>query len=301
MYNKLYLEQSELVVHLLPWISLEKTFALKGGSAINFFYRDMPRLSVDIDLTYLPIEDWQTSTANIHAAFDRIISTCSSEDKPLRFRRSSGHRMTATLGTTEVKIETTPVMRGTVLPHRPLRTAESVGKMFGSTIMQVLSFEDVYAGKMNAALDRQHPRDLFDIKVLYENEGISDDLFRVFLVYVCSSPRPIHEILAPNLLPVEGPFLEQFRGMTDEVVEQSELEAARARLFEDVRSRLAGDTATFLLSVHDAEEPRFDLIGLPEAENLPAVRWKLLNLRKFRSENPERHAEQRRLVENAFA
>ena len=300
MYSKLYLEQAELALRLLPAVSSEKAFALKGGSAINFFYRDMPRLSVDIDLTYLPIEDWRTSTANIHAAFDRIVSACSLIDKRLRFRRSSGHRVTAMSGATEVKIETTPVMRGTVLPHRLLKTADSVEENFDVAEMQVVSFEDVYAGKMNAALDRQHPRDLYDIKVLYENEGIGDELFRVFLVYVCSSPRPIHEMLAPNLLPVEGPFLEQFRGMTDDVVERSELEAARARLFEDVRSRLAGDVAEFLLSVHDAE-PRFDLIGLPEAENLPAVRWKLLNLRKFRSENPERHAEQRGLLENAFA
>ena len=300
MYNKLYLEQSKLVVRLLRTISSEKAFALKGGSAINFFYKDMPRLSVDIDLTYLPIEDWRTSLENIHAVFDRIVNACSRKEKKLRFRRSSGHRVTAVAGATEVKIETTPVMRGTVLPHRVLKTTDSVGKKFEFAEMQVVSFEDAYAGKMNAALDRQHPRDLYDIKVLYENEGIGDELFRVFLVYVCSSPRPIHEMLAPNLLPVEGPFLEQFRGMTDDVVERSELEAARARLFEDVRSRLAGDVAEFLLSVHDAE-PRFDLIGLPEAENLPAVRWKLLNLRKFRSENPERHAEQRGLLENAFA
>ena len=300
MYDENYLEQAGLAIHLMPAVSSEKTFALKGGSAINFFYKDMPRLSVDIDLTYLPLEDWRTSTANIHAAFGRIVSNCSLIEEKLRFRRTSGHRVTAVFGATEVKIETTPVMRGTVLPHRLLRTADSVGKRFGSTETQVLSFEDVYAGKINAALDRQHPRDLFDIKVLYENEGISDDLFRVFLVYACSSRRPIHETLSPNVLPFEESSLEQFGKMIPDDVERTELEAARTRLFGDVKSRLEGDAAEFLLSVHDAE-PRFDLIGLPEAENLPAVRWKLLNLRKFMSENPKRHAEQRKLLEDAFA
>ena len=300
MYNKLYLEQAKLLLRLLPATSSEKTFALKGGSAINFFYRDMPRLSVDIDLTYLPLEDWRTSTANIHAAFGRIMSACSLIENKLRFRRVSGHRVTATLGAAEVKIETTPVMRGTVLPHGPLETADPVGENFQVAETQVLSFEDVYAGKINAALDRQHPRDLFDIKMLYENEGISDDLFRVFLVYACSSRRPIHETLSPNVLPFEESSLEQFGGMIPDDVEPTELEATRTRLFGDVKSRLEGDAAEFLLSVHDAE-PRFDLIGLPEAENLPAVRWKLLNLRKFMSENPKRHAEQRKLLEDAFA
>lgn len=300
MYNRLYLEQSKLLLRLLPAISSKRIFGLKGGSAINFFYRDMPRLSVDIDLTYLPIEDRRTSTANINAAFGRIMGACSLIENKLWFRRVSGHRVTAMAGAAEVKIETTPVMRGTVLPHRLLETADSVKKNFNAAETQVLSFEDVYAGKINAALARQHPRDLFDIKALYENEGISDDLFRVFLVYACSSRRPLHETLSPNVLPLEGPFLEQFRGMTPDDVERTELEAARTLLFGDVRSRLEGDAAEFLLSVHDAE-PRFDLIGLPEAENLPAVRWKLLNLRKFRSENPKRHAGQRKLLEDVFA
>lgn len=182
----------------------------------------MPRLSVDIDLTYLPIEYWRTSTANINAAFGRIMSACSLIENKLRFRRVSGHRVTAMAGAAEVKIETTPVMRGTVLPHRLLETADSVKKNFKAAETQVLSFEDVYAGKINAALDRQHPRDLFDIKVLYENEEVSDDLFRVFLVYACSSHRPIHETLSPNILPLEGPFFEQFRGMTPDDVERTD-------------------------------------------------------------------------------
>src|SRR3546814_1358815 len=69
--------------------------------------------------------------------------------------------------------------------------------------MQVVALPDLYAGKIAAALDRQHPRDLFDILHLYENEGITDDLFRAFLVYLVSHNRPAHELLAPHLLDLE--------------------------------------------------------------------------------------------------
>lgn len=50
-----------------------------------------------------------------------------------------------------------------------------------------MAFEDLYGGKLHAALDRRHPRDLFDVRLLYQNEGLTDDLFRVFMVYVASS------------------------------------------------------------------------------------------------------------------
>ena len=52
----------------------------------------------------------------------------------------------------------------------------------------------------------------------------------------------------------------------------------------------------FLLSLHDGE-PDFKAIGLPQAAELPAVRWKLLNLEKLKARNPEKHAEQRRKIE----
>src|SRR3546814_8763836 len=73
--------------------------------------------------------------------------------------------------------------------------------------------------------------------------------------------------------------------MTRDVVSLEELEAARVRLLDDIRARLTGNAATFLLSLHDAE-PDFGLIGLPDAERLPAAQWKLLNLRKLDRKSP---------------
>ncbi|MDX8447686.1 nucleotidyl transferase AbiEii/AbiGii toxin family protein [Mesorhizobium captivum] len=68
----------------------------------------------------------------------------------------------------------------------------------------------MFSGKLHAAVDRQHPRDLFDVKLLYENEGFTDALFRTFLVYVASSPRPVQELIKPNLSPLDEPFVQEF-------------------------------------------------------------------------------------------
>jgi hypothetical protein len=166
--------------------------------------------------------------------------------------------------------------------------------------MPVLAFEDLFAGKLHAALDRQHPRDLYDVHLLYENEGLTDDLFRVFLVYVCASGRPPHELLAPPAIPIEELYTEEFVGMTREEIALSDLETARTRLITDVRRRLTDNAAAFLMSLHNAE-PDFALIDLPQGERLPAIQWKLLNLRRLKAENPAKHAEQGEMLKALFA
>ena len=69
---EMYRRQAALLVRTIPLVDEERCFALKGGTAINLFVRDMPRLSVDIDLTYLPIADRTTSLMEIDAAMRRI-------------------------------------------------------------------------------------------------------------------------------------------------------------------------------------------------------------------------------------
>ena len=65
--------QVALLVRTLPVVAEETCFALKGGTAINLFVRDLPRLSVDIDLTYLPVTSREASLADIGAALGRIV------------------------------------------------------------------------------------------------------------------------------------------------------------------------------------------------------------------------------------
>ena len=67
-----YAAQVALLVRVLPYVAKEEIFALKGGTAINLFYRELPRLSVDIDLTYLPVKDRTESLVEINDAMDRI-------------------------------------------------------------------------------------------------------------------------------------------------------------------------------------------------------------------------------------
>lgn len=301
MAREHYVRQVALLVRTLPYVARQEVFALKGGTAINLFYRDMPRLSVDIDLVYLPIEDRATSLARIDAALDALQA-----DLRRNLRGASGQRIagggnndTRVLvrqGGSEIKIETSPVGRGTVHAPQLRAVTDAVADEFGFAEMQVVAFEDLFGGKLHAALDRQHPRDLYDVKLLYENEGITDALFRTFLVYVASSNRPPHELLRPNLKPLDEAFAKEFEGMTTQAVTLDGLLATRTRLIDDITARLDENVRRFLLSLHDGA-PEFDLIGLPQAITLPAVQWKLLNLRTLKEQNPAKHEEQREAIE----
>jgi len=296
MARERYVDQVRLLVDILPAVAAEDDFALKGGTAINLFYRDLPRLSVDIDLTFLPIRERAQSLADIDDAMDRIAKAGSKVRGVTATRIAGGGggatRVLFRRDAATVKVETSPVTRGVVFEPEIKRVAPAVEDEFGFAETRLVAFEDLYAGKLHAALDRQHPRDLFDVKLLYENEGITEDLFRAFLVYVASSSRPPHELLNPNLIPLANVFEAEFSGMTVDAVSVAELEHVRIRLIEDVQSRLTGNAAQFLRTLVEGE-PDFDAIDLASAADLPAVQWKLQNILKLRDTNPEKHAGQR--------
>lgn len=296
MARERYADQVRLLVKVLPIIAKETVFALKGGTAINLFYRDMPRLSVDIDLTYLPIGDRAAALTDIDQALGRIAAAITDSHDDVVVRRIAGGgggetRLQVQSAGAVIKVETTPVARGTVLPPVVMTVTDAVEDEFGFAEIQVVSFEDLYGGKIHAALDRQHPRDLYDVKLLYDNEGLTDALFQVFLVYLAGSNRPAHELLNPNSTDLTRAFEREFEGMTSSPIGLEELETVRVRLVKDVQSRLKGSTANFLRSLQQGV-PDYSLIGLPEAVHLPAVRWKLANLRKFRNANPDKYGEQ---------
>jgi len=289
----LYRAQVQLLVDTLPAVAAEDVFALKGGTAINLFFRDLPRLSVDIDLTYLPVQNREISLAGINAAMDRIAKRGSIGN--IRASRIAGGGGGATRvlfqrGAARVKVETSPVTRGVVFEPDRRRVSPVVEDTFGFAEVTVVSFEDLYSGKIVAALDRQHPRDLFDIKQLYENEGLTDDLFRVFLTYLASSSRPLHELLNPNLRDLEIVFVKEFEGMTVLPVTVRELNVARDTLIQDIQSRLLGQTAQYLSSLADGE-PDFAIIGLPDAHDLPAIRWKIQNIAALKQQDPAKQCE----------
>ena len=287
-----YHAQVQLLVDALPAVASEDVFALKGGTAINLFFRDLPRLSVDIDLTYLPLQDHKMSLSGINAAMDRIVARGGIGNiQTSRIAGGGATRILFKRGTATVKVETSPVARGTVFVPNRRRVSTAVEDAFGFAETLGVSFEDLYGGKIVAALDRQHPRDLFDIKQLYENEGLTDDLFRVFLVYLASSRRPAHELLNPNIRDLETVFTKEFDGMTTLSVTVSELEMVRDTLIQDLKRRLSGQTAQYLIGLANGE-PNFNVIGLPEACKLPSIRWKLQNIATLKKQNPAKQNEQ---------
>ncbi|HET9641178.1 MAG TPA: nucleotidyl transferase AbiEii/AbiGii toxin family protein [Allosphingosinicella sp.] len=288
-HAEVYRRQVGLLIRVLPQVAKETAFALKGGTAINLFVRDMPRLSVDIDLTYLPVKDRPASLSAIDEAMKRIAASVEravpgshvtlSQLKP----DNIATKVIVRAQGAQVKIEVTPVLRGCVYEPATMGVAPAVEEEFGFAQAQVVSFADLYAGKIVAALDRQHPRDLFDVRDLLANEGVGDELRRAFLIYVLSHDRPIAEILAPNRRDVAQEFHRGFDGMTTEPVSLDELLAARESLIAIMVGEMPQPHRAFLIGFKRGD-PDWSLSGIPNAEQLPAVQWKLHNLGKLPDE-----------------
>jgi len=289
-FQDAYRQQVALMIRSIPFVAQEQCFALKGGTAINLFVRDLPRLSVDIDLTYLPVEDRVSSLATIDAAMARIKERIEGgiPGAAVAPSRSAGDNINTKLivrsESVQIKIEVTPVLRGTVYDPVVMSIVPAVEDTFGFAEMQVVSFADLYAGKIVAALDRQHPRDLFDVRDLLANEGISDELRRAFLVYLISHNRPMAEVLAPTRKPLAEEFERGFVGMTQENVELADLEATREALIATMVGEMPDAHREFLIGFKRGE-PDWELLGIPEARHLPAVLWKQQNLEKMQPEN----------------
>ena len=284
-----YRQQVELLIRTIPFVAKEEAFALKGGTAINLFVRDMPRLSVDIDLTYLPVEDRATSLAAIDAAMLRIAKRIEQgiPSAKVNASRSADEKIVTKLivraGDVQIKIEITPVLRGTVYDPVVTAVVPVVEDAFGFAEMRVVSFADLYAGKIVAALDRQHPRDLFDVRDLLAHEGIGDELRRAFLVYIISHNRPMAEVLAPTRKPLDDEFARGFVGMTQEPVALADLEAARETIIAAMVADMPDAHRHFLVGFKRGE-PDWELLGIPEAQRLPAVLWKQRNLDRLSAE-----------------
>jgi predicted nucleotidyltransferase component of viral defense system len=245
-----YRKQVALLIKTVPLVAAETAFALKGGTAINLFLRDMPRLSVDIDLTCVPVADRESSLKEIDAALHHIKKQIGRGIPGARVSTSApkgGKYITKLIvrsDDAQIKIEVTPVLRGCVYEPAVRWVSARVEEEFGFAETAVVSFADLYAGKIVAALDRQHPRDLFDVRDLLTHEGIDDNLRQAFIVYLLSHDRPMAEILAPTRRDISAEYK---RG-----------------------------------------EPDWALLDLPGVRDLPAVRWKLENLKRL---SPEKRTE----------
>ena len=280
--NQIYLDTARLLTQVAPIVFQDGVFVLKGGTAINMFVRDLPRLSVDLDLVFpdhaLP-RDAALASINeaIHNAAKRLkvrgflthtVASADAGETKLLIRR----------GAIEVKVEVNFVMRGTVYPVRMATLVPKAREALMADLeLPVVSTEDLYGGKLVAALDRQHPRDLFDCMQLFAHEGITPGIRRSFVVYLASHNRPVHEVLFPVARDISQEYERSFKGMTAEPVELSELIATRGRLIHELQHGLDADERKFLMSFV-RNQPDWSLLGIPHLAELPGIRWKLHNL-----------------------
>ncbi|GHU09814.1 hypothetical protein AGMMS50225_11640 [Betaproteobacteria bacterium] len=294
--NQVYLDTARLLIQVAPFVFAEGHFALKGGTAINLFVRDMPRLSVDLDLVF---PDYRLARNEALSCINEAI-------------RRSAERLTArgyqthTIGAVEagetkllvrnagieIKVEVNFVTRGTVYPVRAASLTPSARTtLLADMEIPVVSLEDMYGGKLVAAMDRQHPRDLFDVMQLFAHEGITANIRRAFVIYLACHNRPVHEVLFPTLKNIEWKYVHSFKGMTTKPVELAQLLAVRERMVHELQYGLDTDERSFLLSLA-AGRPEWPLLGIAHAEHLPGMRWKLHNLTQLQHKNPGKFAAQ---------
>ncbi len=294
--NQLYLDSARLLTRVAPLVLGDDTFAIKGGTAINMFVRDMPRLSVDLDLVFpdhtLPREQ---ALKRINEAIRQSVARLKKQGFQTHAPVSADAGETKLLvrqAAVEVKIEVNFVMRGTVNPVRMASLTQNARDTLQADLeIPVVSLEDVYGGKLVAAMDRQHPRDLFDVMQLFAHEGITAGIRRAFVVYLASHNRPVHEVLFPSLRDIRREFEHNFAGMTVEPVELDALLAARERMVRELQQSLTVDERRFLMSLV-AAEPEWKLLNVPHLEQLPGLRWKLRNLERLQKSDARKFAEQ---------
>ncbi len=293
--NPVYLDTARLLTQIAPMVFVGDTFALKGGTAINLFVRDMPRLSVDLDLAFPDHElprDQTLARINeaIRLAAERLTGRGFQTHAPAGDAGET--RLLVRRGRIEVKIEVNSVARGTVQPvRRASLTPVARDVLMADLELPVVSREDLYGSKLVAALDRQHPRDLFDVMQLFAHEGITTGIRRAFVVYLAGHDRPVHEVLFPRLRDIRHDYEHSFTGMTAEPVPLEALLAARERMVRELQQGLDENERRFLLSMV-TNAPEWPLLGIAHLEHLPAVRWKLRNLSQLQKANAKKFAEQ---------
>ncbi|HID9122112.1 TPA: nucleotidyl transferase AbiEii/AbiGii toxin family protein [Klebsiella michiganensis] len=276
-----YARQVRLLMTALPHVAKESCFALKGGTAINLFVQDFPRLSVDIDL------------AVINDALMRITESLNGRSGITAIRqenKADEKRITVNTADSKIKIEVSPVWRGLLLPPAEMPVCEQVEMEYGFTTMNVVLLADLYGGKICAALDRQHPRDLFDVLNMLEKPGLTREIFDGFLCYLAGHPRPIAELLAPNwdTARIATLYAQKFSGMTQRETSLESLLSVTTLLPQALKSHLTDRDRQFLLS-YKQNSPDWSLFCYPEIQHLPAILWKLRNLALLKDKNPAKY------------
>ena len=256
---------------------------------IRQFITSRDKLSVDIDLTYIPIEDRETSLKNIVDALERIKKDIEKVLPKVKINlKQKILKLQVTTAEAQIKIEVNQINRGVLGEVVTLPLCEKAQEDFNAfCAISVVSLGQLFGGKICAALDRQHPRDLFDVKFLLQNEGFTDDIKKGFMLCLLSSNRPLNEMLKPNLIDQQEAMVNQFEGMSSEIFTYKDFENCRVQLIKTIHQNLTDKDKEFLLSFNEAT-PDWNIYDF---ERFPAVQWKLKNLNTLKAKNPEKFNE----------
>lgn len=294
MNKERYKKTVELLLEVLPYSLKDERVALKGGTAINLFHRNFPRFSVDIDLCYLPLEDRDKTYQNLHGIL-RELKDSLEKKLGLKVRASNPldgekeAKLVAVKGDVEIKIEPNFVLRSSLFPAVDIELASNAVKEFKKSVTaRCLNIADTYGGKICAALDRQHPRDLYDVKYLLENEGITTDVKDSFILYLISHNRPINELLNPNFKDITREYSEEFVDMAQIEVSLEELLANRKKLVRLINTSLTQNDKEFLLGFA-ADQPDWTLVRENKIKDYPSVKWKIMNQKKMSGTKRDRY------------
>ena len=297
MNNNVYHQKVDLLLRLMPFVMQERVFAVHGGSAINLFVKDMPRYSVDIDLTYMPLAGREESLNDINAHLKAIADNAKAQIKGVHVVPNFAIcKLLCEYRGYQIKIEVNQTKRGIIGGKTQLLTlcdkAQEEFQQFCKAVIVPPTL--LYGGKLAAALSRQHPRDLFDVK--YMDIPLAE--VREGLIFcLLGSDRPIHESFAPQLIDQRDAMTNQFDGMSGIPFSYDEFELTRAKLITDVQNLMTDADKKFLLSF-EAADPQWEGYEFEYFRNFPSVQWKLLNLAKLKKQNPTKlYAEVEKLQE----
>ncbi len=283
--NEAFKKQVALLIRIMPLIYRIKDFAVHGGTAINLFIKDMPRYSVDIDLTYLPLKNRDESLQEINNHLKDLIPQLEKAIPGIRVvHKPAAWKLLCVKDNAMVKIEVNGIKRGIIgeVENWPLcKKAQAEFQM--SCTAQVVPFTLLYGGKIAAALSRQHPRDLFDYK--YMEIGSFDEIKNGFIFYLLGSDKPIIESLQPHLTDQKQALQNQFQGMTDVPFEYSDFETSRIELIEQVNQNLTNADKEFLLSF-ESGNPDWGKCCAGDLSDYPSIQWKLKNILALKKTNP---------------
>lgn len=309
LMNETYVNTVRLMLGIAPIIFETPSFAMKGGTALNLFVHDMPRLSVDIDIVFtdrrLSRDD---AIGAITEELGRAKEKIEGDGLTTRSSTASGSakgedvKLTVMSDDASVKVEVNYVfrVRGTLLDPVRRDLVPSAEEQFATRItVPTLHDSELYGSKLVAALDRQHPRDLFDVMRMYALFGLRGDIVDAFVGYLIGHNRPVHEVLFGRKKPMSDIYDSDFVGMTVNPVGLDELEATQDRLHHELPAALTSHHREFLLSLVRAE-PDWSLMPYGHLNELPAIRWKLQNLETLKKKKPAVFAQQESLLREHF-